>query len=182
MLASKVQVGVRFDRLTWNRYRALCRTEAVVPNNLLQEAMTAALEAGSVRVVAERLANSGPREVAESALFKQGLSRIDGLVDQGYSEYFLCESHNPASGPRPTLPDKARKIYRVIDQLLKLRPEVRDAGLLEQSDRTVERAFAYVQDAECETPREAQSAFTRQAREEYGKGKIRPGEDRSVPA
>lgn len=161
------QIGIRVDPVLWSNYKKLCSVEAMRPNELIETVMKTTVELGNVKSAIARFSIiSEAQQLADNVSIRKRLLEIDNQVDLGYFLNVQWSNHDPANGePEPPQPDLAERIERMIDQLLQTLVRTKNPQLVQQSEKTIDRALCYIRDIERPTDADGdnQSTYSNQA-------------------
>lgn len=139
VILSRVQIGLRVDAELWMSYKRLCQDRNFHPNVLVEAAMRNAVGSRNLKGVVDAVSvTSESQSLADRVNVRNMLGEIERAVEQGYVELDL------ALKDKGVCPERAEKIQRHVDEVLRLLPRVQDSELIDDARISLDRASFYL--------------------------------------
>ena len=131
----KVQTGIRIDKLVFDRFKDLCKSEKLMAGEAVQHLMELCLEAESVAwVLASRVRETVGQRKADEWKLKGALAMLKSFVSDVEKEEWHVTVND-----RETRVDQA--IYRpAYETVVTILPKIQDPVLIEEAERILEEA------------------------------------------
>ena len=134
----KHQTGIRIDKIIYDQFQQICKTQKLRPGEAVESLMRLAVQAGSVTSVSIDSAKSeNPVRMFDDALFKSRLARLKKSLE--LEENFLKET-----GELPEEPDSGN----LVAELTQLGRRSISKELVQEFETCLTRADKLYEDAE----------------------------------
>jgi predicted DNA-binding ribbon-helix-helix protein len=136
----KVQTGLRVDKLVFDRFKELCRSEKLMVGEAVQHLMEACLEAGSVAaVLRSQVRGTVAQSKADELKLKGALAELKGFMRAVQKKEWYVTVND-----KETRVDQAvyRPAYEIAVATL---PKIQDAELIREAEHVLSKANEYVE-------------------------------------